>query len=64
MFALGAACHLVLHLPCVKKKGDESVSGEIVIAEEEDKKMVNDNEDNDESDDNELKKDNHYDEIV
>lgn len=40
MFALGAACHLVLHLPCVKKKGQEIASNEIVLVEEEDKTML------------------------
>lgn len=40
MFALGAACHLVLLLPCVKKKGQEIASNEIVLVEEEDKTML------------------------
>ncbi|XP_048777915.1 monocarboxylate transporter 12-like [Ostrea edulis] len=42
MFALGAGCHLVLHLPCVKKKAKGNDSDEIVIAEEEDKSMIKD----------------------
>ncbi|XP_062570450.1 monocarboxylate transporter 14-like [Saccostrea cucullata] len=43
MFAAGAACHLVLHLPCVKRRGKEDVSGEIVITEE--KEVMLDNRD-------------------
>ncbi|XP_048777927.2 monocarboxylate transporter 12-like isoform X2 [Ostrea edulis] len=46
MFALGAGCHLVLHLPCVKKKAKGNDSGEIVIAEEEVRALMKDREKN------------------
>jgi hypothetical protein len=45
MFALGAGCHLVLHLPCIKKTSKGNNAGEIIIAEEEGKSMMKDSED-------------------
>lgn len=39
MFVLGVVCYLVFLLLCVKKKGQEIVSNEIVFVEEEDKIM-------------------------